>query len=144
MEIKKETFWICNVSIKRPSTTTLVTTSVCAIRPKCGSATPPPSNAEEKSEKKALRPSPSLVPIRRARARARAVSRSAGLLPPQALLHSTAASSASVGKMPVYSIRGVNVDFPFDAYDCQITYMDRVIESLQQVTRVPRSSNPAC
>jgi regulator of telomere elongation helicase 1 len=46
--------------------------------------------------------------------------------------------------MPVYSIRGVNVDFPFDAYDCQITYMDRVIESLQQVTRVPRSSNPAC
>ncbi|PWZ34609.1 Regulator of telomere elongation helicase 1 [Zea mays] len=34
--------------------------------------------------------------------------------------------------MPVYSIRGVNVDFPFDAYDCQITYMDRVIESLQQ------------
>ena len=25
-----------------------------------------------------------------------------------------------------------------------ITYMDRVIESLQQVTRVPRSSNPAC
>jgi hypothetical protein len=100
------------------------------------------SNAEEKSDKKPLRPSPSLVPIRRARARA--VSRSAGLLPPQALLHSTAASSASVGKMPVYSIRGVNVDFPFDAYDCQITYMDRVIESLQQVTRVPRSSNPAC
>ncbi|KAG2598765.1 hypothetical protein PVAP13_5KG398007 [Panicum virgatum] len=34
--------------------------------------------------------------------------------------------------MPVYSIRGVDVDFPFDAYDCQITYMDRVIESLQQ------------
>ncbi|CAO2190879.1 unnamed protein product [Urochloa humidicola] len=34
--------------------------------------------------------------------------------------------------MPVYTIRGVAVDFPFDAYDCQITYMDRVIESLQQ------------
>ncbi|KAJ1284133.1 hypothetical protein BS78_03G181200 [Paspalum vaginatum] len=34
--------------------------------------------------------------------------------------------------MPVYSIRGVDVDFPFDAYDCQVTYMDRVIESLQQ------------
>ncbi|KAL5229048.1 hypothetical protein ABZP36_017313 [Zizania latifolia] len=34
--------------------------------------------------------------------------------------------------MPVYSIRGVDVDFPFDAYDCQITYMDRVLESLQQ------------
>ena len=58
----------------------------------------------------------------------------------------TAASSASAGKMPVYRIRGVDVDFPFDAYDCQITYMDRVIESLQQVTGVPlpRSSNPAC
>ncbi|TVU34335.1 hypothetical protein EJB05_16166 [Eragrostis curvula] len=34
--------------------------------------------------------------------------------------------------MPIYSIRGVDVDFPFDAYDCQITYMDRVLESLQQ------------
>uniref|UniRef100_A0A0E0FP11 Helicase ATP-binding domain-containing protein n=1 Tax=Oryza nivara TaxID=4536 RepID=A0A0E0FP11_ORYNI len=36
--------------------------------------------------------------------------------------------------MPVYRIRGVDVDFPYDAYDCQITYMDRVLESLQQVT----------
>jgi hypothetical protein len=35
--------------------------------------------------------------------------------------------------MPVYRIRGVDVDFPFDAYDCQITYMDRVLQSLQQV-----------
>ncbi|RLN22615.1 regulator of telomere elongation helicase 1 [Panicum miliaceum] len=43
-----------------------------------------------------------------------------------------AASTAAGGEMPVYSIRGVDVDFPFDAYDCQITYMDRVIESLQQ------------
>ncbi|GJM94023.1 hypothetical protein PR202_ga10634 [Eleusine coracana subsp. coracana] len=34
--------------------------------------------------------------------------------------------------MPIYTIRGVDVDFPFDAYDCQITYMDRVLESLQQ------------
>ncbi|XP_062214146.1 regulator of telomere elongation helicase 1 homolog isoform X2 [Phragmites australis] len=34
--------------------------------------------------------------------------------------------------MPVYTIRGVDVDFPFDAYECQITYMDRVLESLQQ------------
>ncbi|KAM0928809.1 hypothetical protein ACQ4PT_002001 [Festuca glaucescens] len=34
--------------------------------------------------------------------------------------------------MPVYRIRGVDVDFPFDAYDCQITYMDRVLQSLQQ------------
>ncbi|KFK42398.1 hypothetical protein AALP_AA2G251000 [Arabis alpina] len=33
--------------------------------------------------------------------------------------------------MPVYSIRGIDVDFPFEAYPSQITYMDRVIESLQ-------------
>ncbi|KAF8117924.1 hypothetical protein N665_0008s0262 [Sinapis alba] len=33
--------------------------------------------------------------------------------------------------MPVYSIRGINVDFPFEAYPSQIIYMDRVIESLQ-------------
>ncbi|XP_033131444.1 regulator of telomere elongation helicase 1 homolog isoform X2 [Brassica rapa] len=33
--------------------------------------------------------------------------------------------------MPAYSIRGINVDFPFEAYPSQITYMDRVIESLQ-------------
>ncbi|CAM0881561.1 unnamed protein product [Alopecurus aequalis] len=34
--------------------------------------------------------------------------------------------------MPVYRIRGIDVDFPFDAYDCQITYMDRVLQSLQE------------
>ena len=57
-----------------------------------------------------------------------------------------AASAAGGGEMPVYSIRGVDVDFPFDAYDCQITYMDRVIESLQQVTNPPaaKSSKSAC
>ncbi|CAA7025798.1 unnamed protein product [Microthlaspi erraticum] len=33
--------------------------------------------------------------------------------------------------MPIYSIRGIDVDFPFEAYPSQITYMDRVIESLQ-------------
>ncbi|KAL0866039.1 hypothetical protein Bca101_045157 [Brassica carinata] len=33
--------------------------------------------------------------------------------------------------MPVYSIRGINVDFPFEAYPSQITYMDKVIQSLQ-------------
>ncbi|TVU34336.1 hypothetical protein EJB05_16167, partial [Eragrostis curvula] len=44
--------------------------------------------------------------------------------------------------MPIYSIRGVDVDFPFDAYDCQITYMDRVLESLQQVTIPPPTPKP--
>lgn len=40
-------------------------------------------------------------------------------------------------RMPVYSIRGINVDFPFEAYPSQITYMDRVIESLQNVPFPP-------
>ncbi|KAI7986223.1 hypothetical protein LOK49_LG14G01877 [Camellia lanceoleosa] len=33
--------------------------------------------------------------------------------------------------MPIYKIRGVDVDFPFEAYDCQIVYMEKVIQSLQ-------------
>ncbi len=32
-----------------------------------------------------------------------------------------------------YQIRGVTVDFPFEAYDCQLIYMERVIQSLQEV-----------
>ncbi|KAI4331239.1 hypothetical protein MLD38_029443 [Melastoma candidum] len=34
--------------------------------------------------------------------------------------------------MPVYNIRGIDVDFPFEAYDCQLVYMEKVIQSLQQ------------
>ncbi|XP_038718615.1 regulator of telomere elongation helicase 1 homolog isoform X1 [Tripterygium wilfordii] len=33
--------------------------------------------------------------------------------------------------MPTYKIRGISVDFPFEAYDCQLLYMEKVIESLQ-------------
>ncbi|KAF8407028.1 hypothetical protein HHK36_006152 [Tetracentron sinense] len=33
--------------------------------------------------------------------------------------------------MPIYKIRGIDVDFPFEAYDCQIVYMEKVIQSLQ-------------
>ncbi|XP_010538012.1 PREDICTED: regulator of telomere elongation helicase 1 [Tarenaya hassleriana] len=33
--------------------------------------------------------------------------------------------------MPTYKIRGIDVDFPFEAYDCQILYMEKVIQSLQ-------------
>ncbi|KAK1358284.1 Regulator of telomere elongation helicase 1 [Heracleum sosnowskyi] len=33
--------------------------------------------------------------------------------------------------MPTYKIRGLDVDFPFQAYDCQLVYMEKVIESLQ-------------
>ncbi|GAB4842166.1 Regulator of telomere elongation helicase 1 [Ancistrocladus abbreviatus] len=34
--------------------------------------------------------------------------------------------------MPIYKIRGIDVDFPYDAYDCQIVYMEKVIQSLQE------------
>ncbi|PHU24343.1 hypothetical protein BC332_09450 [Capsicum chinense] len=33
--------------------------------------------------------------------------------------------------MPTYRIRGIDVDFPYEAYDCQIAYMDKVVQSLQ-------------
>ncbi|OMO66762.1 Helicase-like, DEXD box c2 type [Corchorus olitorius] len=33
--------------------------------------------------------------------------------------------------MPTYRIRGIDVDFPFEAYDCQLLYMEKVIEALQ-------------
>ncbi|XP_076952033.1 regulator of telomere elongation helicase 1 homolog [Bidens hawaiensis] len=33
--------------------------------------------------------------------------------------------------MPTYKIRGIDVEFPFEAYDCQLVYMDKVIQSLQ-------------
>ncbi|KAA8541819.1 hypothetical protein F0562_022971 [Nyssa sinensis] len=33
--------------------------------------------------------------------------------------------------MPTYKIRGIDVDFPFEAYDCQLEYMEKVIQSLQ-------------
>jgi hypothetical protein len=58
----------------------------------------------------------------------------------------TPPSPPPAAAMPVYSIRGVDVDFPFEAYDCQITYMDRVLQSLQQVTAQslsPQTPSPA-
>ena len=30
-------------------------------------------------------------------------------------------------------IRGVDVDFPFPPYDCQVSYMEKVIHCLQEV-----------
>ncbi len=34
--------------------------------------------------------------------------------------------------MPVLSLRGVNVEFPFEPYDVQVSYMEKLIESLQR------------
>lgn len=41
--------------------------------------------------------------------------------------------------MPVYSIRGVDVEFPFDAYPVQKIYMEKVIEGLQTVHRITKT-----
>ena len=30
-------------------------------------------------------------------------------------------------------IRGVSIEFPFTPYDCQVSYMEKVIECLQEV-----------
>ncbi|KAK4479625.1 hypothetical protein RD792_015151 [Penstemon davidsonii] len=38
--------------------------------------------------------------------------------------------------MPRYKLRGIDVDFPFEAYDCQLVYMEKVIESLQNVRKI--------
>ncbi|KAL9274613.1 Regulator of telomere elongation helicase 1-like protein [Drosera capensis] len=42
--------------------------------------------------------------------------------------------------MPIYKIRGIEVDFPYEAYDCQIVYMEKVIQSLQQGFETPKGS----
>lgn len=34
--------------------------------------------------------------------------------------------------MPTYRVAGITVQFPYNAYDCQLVYMERVISSLQQ------------
>ncbi|OIW15857.1 hypothetical protein TanjilG_04392 [Lupinus angustifolius] len=34
--------------------------------------------------------------------------------------------------MPTYNIRGIDVDFPYEAYDSQIVYMEKVMQSLQE------------
>jgi hypothetical protein len=38
--------------------------------------------------------------------------------------------------MPTYRIGGIAVEFPYNAYDCQLVYMERVISALQQVTKI--------
>lgn len=35
--------------------------------------------------------------------------------------------------MPRYELRGVPVDFPYEAYPCQLVFMEKVIQSLQEV-----------
>ncbi|KAJ1404107.1 P-loop containing nucleoside triphosphate hydrolase [Sesbania bispinosa] len=34
--------------------------------------------------------------------------------------------------MPTYKIRGIDVDFPYEAYDSQLVYMDKVMQALQE------------
>lgn len=35
-----------------------------------------------------------------------------------------------------YNIRGVEVKFPYRAYECQLIYMEKVIEALQEVRKI--------
>lgn len=44
--------------------------------------------------------------------------------------------------MPRITLRGVTVDFPFQPYECQETYMAKVLECLQTVRRP--SAAPPC
>lgn len=38
------------------------------------------------------------------------------------------------GSMSKYTLRGVEVEFPYaEAYSCQLAYMEKVIEALQEV-----------
>ena len=39
-----------------------------------------------------------------------------------------------VDKMPFVTAAGVQVNFPFDAYPCQVTYMEKVVTCLKEVT----------
>ena len=34
--------------------------------------------------------------------------------------------------MPTYTIRSIEVNFPYEAYECQLTYMEKVIQALQE------------
>ncbi|WVZ01213.1 hypothetical protein V8G54_027282 [Vigna mungo] len=43
--------------------------------------------------------------------------------------------------MPTYKIRGIDVDFPYEAYDSQLVYMDKVIQSLQEKSCPFRTPN---
>ena len=40
--------------------------------------------------------------------------------------------------MVFVNVRGVEIDFPFAPYECQVTYMGRVIECLQEVGNLER------
>lgn len=42
-------------------------------------------------------------------------------------------SNGKQEKMPTYRLRCIDVDFPFEAYDCQLVYMEKVIQALQEV-----------
>lgn len=41
--------------------------------------------------------------------------------------------------MPTYTLSGVAVDFPYDAYEPQLEYMKTVIVALQRVRPLPLS-----
>ena len=38
--------------------------------------------------------------------------------------------------MPALDVDGVRVNFPFEPYSCQVTYMEKVIKCLKEVIRM--------
>jgi hypothetical protein len=44
--------------------------------------------------------------------------------------------------MPTYNVRGVKVEFPFQAYEVQQIYMEKVIEALQDVRFLENITTP--
>ncbi len=47
------------------------------------------------------------------------------------------ARTAAAPAMPTYVLSGVAVDFPYDAYEPQLKYMEAVIVALQRVRPLP-------
>ena len=45
-------------------------------------------------------------------------------------------------KMPLLTLSGVTINFPFTPYECQNDYMSKVIECLQQVSDFSSSPPP--
>ena len=46
----------------------------------------------------------------------------------------------AIPRMPDYDVRGIKVQFPHEAYPCQLDYLERVVSSLQEVATLSQAS----